>query len=94
MRAALFFALLLPLAGVAEAPPDVLVRPLAKCEDGKCTMSEKDYLMLKNFHRERMAALYEAGAMMDALIAENAELTRRLGRLAAGSCVHQTGAGS
>lgn len=86
MRAALFLALLLPLAGVAEAPPKVLITPLATCEDGKCTMTQKDYETLRTFHSERMAALQSAGAMLDALALENAELTRMLGRLAAGMC--------
>lgn len=86
MRAALFFALLLPLAGVAEAPPEVLVVPVATCVEGKCTMSEKDYKALRTFHLERMAALQAAGAMMDDLSLENTELLRRLGRLSAGIC--------
>lgn len=86
MRGALALALLLPLSGVADAPPPVLIIPLAECSAGKCVMSEKDFETLRDFHRGRMAALQAAGAQMDALIAENAELMRMLGRLSAGAC--------
>ena len=58
------------LPAVAQAPEMAIVKPLAVCVDGKCTMSEKDYLTLQRFHAERMAALHDAGQVIEQLQAQ------------------------
>ena len=69
---------------IAEAPPQVLVKPLAVCEHSKCVMSQKDYETLQQFHSK---VLERFGEMKDALadqVQENAELQGQLARDAAG----------
>ena len=69
---------------IAEAPPQVLVKPLAVCEHSKCVMSQKDYETLQQFHSK---VLERFGEMKDALaeqVQENAELPGMLARDAAG----------
>ena len=86
MKHLLLGLLLLPLSSIAEAPPAVVIDPLAVCKEGKCTMREEDYKTLREFHSARWNALIEAGAELESLEAQNAELTRRLVRLAAHRC--------
>ena len=86
MKRLVLAMLLVPFLSVAQAPPEVIVDPLAVCKEGKCTMSEKDYITLRQFHQERMAALIDAGEAIAALQQHNAELTQLLGRVAARRC--------
>ena len=69
---------------IAEAPPQVLVKPLAVCKDGRCTMSQKDYETLQQSHAK---VLERFGEMKDALsdqVQENLELQGLLAKDAAG----------
>lgn len=69
---------------IAQAPDKQIIRPVAKCADGKCVMEQKDFERLQSFHADRMAALLGAAELIDGLQGENAELRRMLARLAAG----------
>lgn len=69
---------------IAEAPPSVIINPVAVCEHSKCVMSQKDYDALKKFHADRMASIISAGELIGKLQAENHELLRMLARDAAG----------
>lgn len=42
------------LPAVAQAPDDILIKPVAACDAGKCWMSEKDYRQLQTFHAQRI----------------------------------------
>lgn len=84
---AVAIAMLLALAmwpAVAEAPPSVTIKPIARCEHNKCVMSQKDYETLQKFHADRIGAIIEAGELIEALQRQNQELMRALARDAAG----------
>jgi hypothetical protein len=84
---AIAIALLLALAfspAIAQAPPQVTVKPLAVCENGRCSMSQEDYETLQQFHADRIGAILEASEVIDALQKQNQELMRMLARDAAG----------
>lgn len=69
---------------IAEAPPQVLVKPLAVCEHNKCVMPQKDYETLQQFHAK---VLERFGEMKEALaeqMQENLELQGLLAKDAAG----------
>lgn len=72
------------LPAIAQAPDDVLIKPVALCEAGKCVMSEKDYRQLQQFHAQRMVALMQAGKIIDDLQAQNELLMQKLTRFAMG----------
>lgn len=72
------------LPAIAQAPESVLIKPLATCVDGKCTMSEADYRTLQRFHEQRFQALQEAADVIDRLQAMNAEMMRKFQRFAMG----------
>lgn len=69
---------------IAEAPPQVTIKPLAQCDKGSCTMSQKDYETLQKFHADRIAAILQAAAAIDELQQENNALMRQLAKDAAG----------
>lgn len=76
--------LLSMLPAIAQAPDQVIIKPLAECKDGKCTMTEKDFRTLQTFHAERLGVLKEAGELIDHLNAQIAELMRVIKRYAMG----------
>lgn len=69
---------------IAEAPPQVTIKPLAQCDKGRCTMTQKDYETLQKFHADRIAAILQAAAAIDELQQENNALMRQLAKDAAG----------
>ena len=69
---------------IAEAPPQVTIKPLAQCEHNKCVMSQKDFETLQKFHADRIAAILQAAAAIDELQQENNALMRQLAKDAAG----------
>ena len=69
---------------IAQAPEMVIIKPLAVCVDGKCTMSEKDYLTLQRFHSGRMVALTEAGEVIERLQEQVAYMMQIITRYAMG----------
>lgn len=72
------------IPAIAQAPESVLIKPLAVCVDGRCTMSEKDYVTLQQFHSGRMRALMEAAEVIERLQAINEEMVRQFHRFAMG----------
>ena len=84
---AVAIALLLACAiwpAVAEAPPQVTIKPLAQCDNGRCTMSQKDYETLQKFHADRIAGILELREVIEALQQQNQALIGALARDAAG----------
>ena len=76
--------LLSMLPAVAQAPDMVIIKPLAECKEGKCTMEQKDYEKLQKFHAERLDALMQAGELIDQLQGHIQELMRIITRYAMG----------
>lgn len=81
-KAVLCLGLFIPTLG-AQAP-DVVIRPVAKCEGAVCSMSREDYETLQKFHLDRLKALQEADKVMDSMQGQIEELVKRLNRLAFG----------
>ena len=69
---------------IAEAPPQVLVKPLAVCKEGKCVMSQKDYETLQQFHVKVLERFGEMKEALSGQVQENMELQGQLARDAAG----------
>ena len=82
-KAAILLAAL-ALPALAQAPTANLIKPLAVCVDGKCTMTEADYNALKQYHIARVQSLLEAAEVIDQLQAANAHLMLLVTRFAAG----------
>lgn len=81
---ALLAIILSVMPAIAQAPDKQIIKPFAKCADGKCVMDQRDFERLQAFHADRLAALLMAGEMIDRLLQDNADLTRQLARDAAG----------
>lgn len=69
---------------IAEAPPQVLVKPLAVCEHHKCVMSQKDYETLQQFHAKVLERFQEMKNALADQVQENLELQGLLAKDAAG----------
>lgn len=82
--------LLSMLPAVAQAPDFVIIKPIAKCDNGKCVMDEKDFRTLQTFHAERLALLQQTGELIDQLNAQIAELMRMVKRYAMGCETRQS----
>ena len=82
--------LLLAMPAWAEAPPAVIVKPLAVCADGKCVMSEEDYRTLQEWHAAKHRELAWASEMLDEARAEITALRAMLARFAAGCEARRT----
>ena len=80
--AILFAALALPVA--AQAPENILIKPVATCIDGVCTLSEKDLKTLQLFHMQRMVALQQAQQIIDEQQAQIEVLMRKFAKFAMG----------
>lgn len=76
------------LPAIAQAPAEVLIRPVAVCPaddpQKRCYMAREDYEKLQQFHAERLRALEFAGNLIDSLQAQNADLLRKLSHFAMG----------
>ena len=82
-KGAIFLAALaLPVA--AQAPDDILIRPVATCINGVCTLSEKDLKTLQLFHMQRMVALQQAQQIIDEQQAQIEVLMRKFAKFAMG----------
>ena len=88
MRFLVFLLLSLPVA--AEAPPSVIVKPLAVCVEGKCVISEDDYRTLQEWHAAKHRELAWASEMLDEARAEITALRAMLARFAAGCEARRT----
>ena len=76
--------LLSMLPAVAQAPDNILIKPVAVCVDGKCTLSEQDLKTLQLFHMQRMVALQQAQNIIDEQQAQIEVLMRKFARFAMG----------
>ena len=76
--------LLLAMPAWAEAPPPVIVKPVAVCEDNKCVMSKQDFETLQEWHASKHRELAWASAMLEEARQEIAALRSMLARFAGG----------
>lgn len=72
------------LPAIAQAPENILIKPVAACIKGQCTMSEADFKRLQLFHAQRMIALVQASEIIDNLQAQNEMLLQKLARFSMG----------
>jgi len=72
------------IAANAAEPENILIKPVAVCANGQCTMSEADFKRLQLFHAQRMIALVQASEVIDSLQAQNELLLQKLARFSMG----------
>lgn len=76
--------LLLSMLPAFSAPPEVLIKPVAVCDKGKCVMEEKDFKTLKEWHEQKHREIVFANTALEEARQEIMALMNMLARYAGG----------